>query len=80
MSLKAQLDACRGEYETDAEPHVVDAVRRSIQVLIETGLVAKAVKAREMAPLFKLRYSRWGFIHLSDLLNRGPVVISFFSR
>ena len=78
MSLKAQLDACRREYEANAEPHVVDAARRSIRALAETGLVAKAVKAGETAPLFGLRCGPGGFIDLSDLLNRGPVVISFF--
>jgi len=77
MSLKAQLDACRRENEANAEPHVVDAARRSIQALAETGLVAKAVKAGETAPLFGLRCGRDGLIDLSDLLNRGPVVISF---
>ena len=78
MSLKAQLDACRREYEADAEPQVVDAARRSIHALAETGLVAKAVKAGETAPLFRLRCGPGGVIDLSDLLNRGPVVVSFF--
>lgn len=78
MLLKAQLDACRCEYETNAEARAVDAVRRSIRALTETGLVAKAVKAGEMAPLFKLQCRRGGFIHLSDVLDRGPVIISFF--
>jgi len=50
MSLKAQLEARRREYEANAESHVVDAVRRSIQALAETSLVAKAVKAGETAP------------------------------
>jgi peroxiredoxin len=31
-----------------------------------------------MAPLFRLRHRRDRFINLSDLLNRGPVVVSFF--
>lgn len=78
MSLKAQLDACRREYEANAKPHVVDAVRRSIQRLAETGLVAKAVKAGETAPRFRLQCMRGGFVNLSDLIDRGPVVISFF--
>jgi peroxiredoxin len=78
MSLKAQLDACRREYEANAEPQVVDAARRSIRALPETGLVAKAVKAGETAPLFRLRCERGGFIDLSNLLDRGPVVVSFF--
>ena len=78
MSLKAQLEACRQEYEANAEAQVVDAARRSIVALVETGLVANAVKAGEMAPLFRLRCRRGGFINLSDLINRGPVVVSFF--
>ena len=78
MSLKAQLDACRSEYEANVEPPVVDAVWRSIRRLAETGLVAKAIKAGETAPLFKLRCPRAAFIDLSDLLERGPVVMSFF--
>ncbi len=78
MSLKAQLDACRREYEAGAEPQVVDAARRSIDALVETGLLAKAVKAGETARLFRLRCGRGGFTELSNLLDRGPVVISFF--
>lgn len=78
MSLKAQLDACRRECEANAPPHVAVAVRRSIQALAETGLVAKAVKAGETAPRFRLRCERGGVIALSDVLERGPVVLSFF--
>ena len=78
MSLKAQLEACRCEYEANVEPHLVDAVRRSIQALAEARLVGKAVKAGEAAPLFRVRCEPGRFINLSDLLNRGPVVVSFF--
>jgi peroxiredoxin len=78
MPLKAQLEACRREYEANAEPHVVAAVRRSIQALADMGLVARAVKAGESAPLFNLRCGPGGSFNLADLLTRGPVVISFF--
>jgi peroxiredoxin len=78
MSLKAQLDACRCEYETKAEPRAIGAVRRSIWALTESGLIAKAVKAGEMAPRFRLRCRHGDLIDLSDLLDHGPVVISFF--
>ena len=77
MSSKAQLEACRCEYEANAEPHAVTAVRRSIQALAETGLVAKAVKAGE-TPLFRLRCGPGGSFNLADLLTRGPVVVSFY--
>src|SRR5260370_31078288 len=80
MSLKAQLDACRREYEADAEPQVVDAARRSIQAFAETGLAAKAVKAGETAPLFRLRCGRGGFIDRSDLLYCRPAAGRLFLR
>jgi peroxiredoxin len=78
MSLKVQLDAYRREYEANAAPQAVAAVRRSIRALAETGLVAKAVKAGASAPRFRLRQARGGFVDLSGLLERGPVVLSFF--
>jgi peroxiredoxin len=78
MSLKAQLDACRSEYEANAAADVVAAARSSIQALAKAGLVARAIKAGETAPPFRIRCERGGFIGLSDLSNRGPVVISFF--
>ena len=77
MPLKAQLDACRREYEADAEPRVIDAARRSIQALAETGLVSRAVTAGDTAPLFRLRCGPGGSFNLADLLTRGPVVTSF---
>lgn len=77
MSLKVQLEVYRREYEANAEPDVVDAAHRSIKALAETNLIAKAVKAGETAPLFGLRCGRGDLINLRDLLNRGPVVVSF---
>src|ERR1700758_5629317 len=78
MSLKAQLDACRREYEANAGPQVIDALRRSIRALAETGFTAKAVRAGETAPQFTLRRGHGRFIKLSDLIDHGPVVVSFF--
>lgn len=78
MSLKAQLDICRCSFEANAAPDLVAAMQRLIGQLAETGPVANAVKAGEAAPRFRLRCGRGGFIDLSDLLDRGPVVISFF--
>lgn len=78
MSLKAQLDTCRCSFEANTTPDLVAAMQRLIRQLAETGPVANAVKAGEAAPRFRLRCGCGGFIDLSDLLDRGPVVISFF--
>jgi peroxiredoxin len=78
MSLKAQLDACRYAFEASTPPSVVAALEASIAELAQTGLVRQTLKAGEMAPLFRLRSRNGGFVSLSEALDRGPAVISFF--
>jgi peroxiredoxin len=78
MSLKAQLEACRRAFEATGDPTLVTAVKASIRRLSESGLARDAVKAGDVAPPFRLRDGRSGFVTLSDLLARGPAVLSFF--
>ena len=78
MSLKAQLDACRRAFEASTPSSVVAALEGSIAELAQTGLVRQALKAGEGAPLFRLRSNTGDFVSLSEALDRGPVVVSFF--
>jgi peroxiredoxin len=78
MSLKAQLDACRRAFEASTPPGIVAALEGSVAELVQTGLVRQAVKAGERAPLFRLRSNTGDFVALSEALDRGPVVVSFF--
>ena len=78
MSLKAQLDACRRAFEANTLPSVVAALEGSVAELVQTGLVRQALKAGEAAPMFRLRSSNGDFVSLSEVLDRGPAVISFF--
>jgi peroxiredoxin len=78
MSLKAQLDACRRAFEASTAPSVVSALQGSIAELARTGLVRRAVKAGEMASLFRLRSDNGDLVSLSAVLDRGPAIVSFF--
>lgn len=78
MSLKAQLDACRGAFAARTPPGVVAALERSVAQLVQTGLATQAVKAGERAPLFRFPSNTGDFVSLSEALDRGPVVVSFF--
>jgi peroxiredoxin len=78
MSLKARLDACRRAFEASTLPSVVAGLEGSVAELVQTGLVRQAVKAGERAPLFRLRSNTGDFVGLSEALDRGPVVVSFF--
>jgi thiol-disulfide isomerase/thioredoxin len=78
MSLKAQLDACRRAFEAGTPPGIVAALQGSVAELVQTGLVRQAVKAGERAPLFRLQSDTGDFVALSEALDSGPVVVSFF--
>ena len=72
MSLKAQLDACRGAFEANRAPDVVAAVRRSIRELAQIGPVGKSVKAGGPAPLFRLRCGRGSITKLRIFSIAAP--------
>jgi peroxiredoxin len=78
MSLKAQLDACWRAFRANTPPSVVAGLEASVAELVQTGLVRQALKAGERAPLFRLRSNTGDFVALSETLDRGPVVVSFF--
>ena len=77
MSLNAQLAACRRAFEASTPPGITAALQGSVAELVQTGVVAQAVKAGDRAPLFRLRSNTGGFVALSEALDRGPVVVSF---
>lgn len=78
MSLKSQLEATRIAHEVTAEPAPFAAIRKSLGKLKEAGIVAAAVQAGDVAPLFKLADRRGAAVALSSLLRDGPAVVSFF--
>jgi peroxiredoxin len=78
MSLKTQLDACRRAFQASTPPGIVAGLEGSVAELAQTGLAKQAVKAGEGAPLFRLRSNTGDFVALSEALDRGPVVVSFF--
>jgi peroxiredoxin len=78
MSLKARLDACRRAFRASTLPSAVAGLEGSVAGLVQTGLMRQAVKAGESAPLFRLRSNTGDFVSLSEALDRGPVVVSFF--
>jgi peroxiredoxin len=78
MSLKAELDAYRRTFEVSTPPGVVAALEGSVGELARTGLARQAVKAGERAPPFRLRTGTGNFVSLSEGLDCGPVVVSFF--
>jgi peroxiredoxin len=78
MTLKAELDAFRSEFISKAPPQVREAMTSADMELAASGISRRAVKAGNRAPDFRLPDARGGRVRLSELLTKGPVVVSFY--
>ena len=78
MSLQEKLDAFKADFESKAPKQAVEVMRRATAELIASGQAARALKAGAVAPAFTLPEADGGSVASSDLLTRGPLVLSFY--
>jgi peroxiredoxin len=78
MSLQQKLDAFKVEFEGEVPAHAVEVMHRSTEELIATGQADQAVAAGDTAPLFDLQDQDGSTVSLSELLAKGPVVVTFY--
>lgn len=79
MSLQDKLDAFRAEVEgKKAPPHVVAVMHKATADLIASGQADRAIKAGARAPKFALPNAHGQLVRSSDLLAKGPLVLTFY--
>ena len=83
MSLQAKLDAFKADFEAGKPPYsvprsVIETMHRATADLIESGAAQRARKAGDVAPSFSLRDPEGIIVNSADLLQRGPLVLSFY--
>ncbi|MCA6102665.1 MULTISPECIES: peroxiredoxin-like family protein [Bradyrhizobium] len=83
MSLQARLDAFKADFEAGKPPYnvprpVIDIMHRATAELIASGAAQRARKAGDVAPAFSLRDPEGNIVNSTDLLKRGPLVLSFY--
>ncbi|MDX8513805.1 peroxiredoxin-like family protein [Mesorhizobium captivum] len=79
MSLQEKLDAFKADFEGKKAPkQAVEIMHRATAELIASGQAERALKACAIAPNFTLMEADDGPIASSDLLARGPLVLSFY--
>jgi peroxiredoxin len=79
MSLQDSLDAFKADFEGNkAPPEAVAAFHRATAELIASGHAERALKAGDRAAAFTLPDADGIAVSSTDLLARGPLVVTFY--
>ncbi|WP_322053075.1 peroxiredoxin-like family protein [Paraburkholderia bannensis] len=83
MSLQDKLDAFRANFEAGGPPynapsHIHEPMHRATRELIESGAAQKALKVGDKAPTFTLMDAEGTSHSSTDLLARGPLIVTFY--
>lgn len=83
MTLQAKLDAFKSDFEAGKPPYnvphsVIETMHRATAELIASGAAGRALKAGDKAPAFTLNDPDGQPVSSTDLLAKGPLVVSFY--
>jgi peroxiredoxin len=83
MSLQDKLDAFKADFKAgkppyNAPPEIHPIMERATAELIASGQAGRAVKAGDRAPHFLLSDQDGNSVSSHDLLDKGPLVVSFY--
>jgi cytochrome oxidase Cu insertion factor (SCO1/SenC/PrrC family) len=78
MSLQDKLDALKKEFEAGAPPEALALMHRATDDLLNSGIMERTLKAGDRAPGFTLPDQQGQMVSSSELLGKGPLVLSFY--
>jgi len=82
MALQDRLDALKADFESGRFPlkptrEILDTMHRATDELVASAQAQHARKAGDVAPEFTLNDSDGKPVSSSELLAKGPLVVSF---
>jgi peroxiredoxin len=83
MSLQENLDAFKADFKGGkgpyfAPPEIHPVMERATAELVASGQARRALKAGDLAPEFTLNDPDGTPVSSTELLNKGPLVVSFY--
>ncbi len=81
--LQERLDEFRRSFDSGAPPYnapheVIEKMHRATEELRASGIEGRALKVGDRAPSFTLFNQDHVEVSSNDLLQKGPLVVSFF--
>jgi hypothetical protein len=78
MTLKQKIEAYKEGFKKKAPQEAQEIMHRATNDLQNSPQMINTIKVGDMAPDFSLKNTANNDMVLSDLLDRGPVVLSFY--
>jgi len=78
MCLSDDLAKLREGFKKQVPPDQYDVMTRATENLAESGINESALQEGDVAPEFVLPNALGTDVSLSELLKKGPVVLSFY--
>ena len=78
MSLQEKLDNMREQFESSAPPEALAIMHRATDDLLQSGIMGHVLKVGDQAPEFSVPDQQGRPVGSSTLLNKGPLVVSFY--
>jgi peroxiredoxin len=77
-TLKETIDQFKQGMASQAPKEVLETLGKELRQLAESGIVNNALKVGKSAPAFTLPNPQGKMIRLTDLLQTGPVAVTFY--
>lgn len=78
MKLQDKLDQIREGFAKLAPAEAISLMHDSTRMLQRSGLADRSIHAGETMPDFNMVDTEGNFVSLGELIEEGPLVISFF--
>jgi hypothetical protein len=78
MSLQDRLNKYKAQFESSASPEALAIMHRATDDLRHSGILERALKVGDRAPKFALPNAQGQMVSSAKLLERGPLVVSFY--
>lgn len=78
MSLQDQISDFKAGFIQNAPKDIQELMATATQTLADSGIAEKAPKVSEVLPAFALPNQNGKTVNLTDLLVKGPVVVTFY--
>jgi hypothetical protein len=78
MSLQTKLDNMRDQFESKLPAETLATMHGATEDLLHSGIMEQVLQKNDTAPAFALPDQNGNQIRSTELLDKGPLVVSFY--